>query len=135
MHRKSPAVFALVAAALAAPAAAQTGLIATTCRSDIQTHCASVPHLAGAVPLCLAQRYDALSIPCQAALRTAGPRHGGMDVQQILTLVEGMGYTAITEIEYENGRYEVKATDADRLRVELYIDAVSGDLLKVERDD
>lgn len=42
------------------------------------------------------------------------------------------GYRAIDKIESERDRYEVKATDAEGRRVELYVDAVTAKVLKTE---
>jgi catechol 2,3-dioxygenase-like lactoylglutathione lyase family enzyme len=56
----------------------------------------------------------------------------GMSAGAVVRKLEGQGYT-VREIEREDGAYEVYATDADGVRVELYADPRTGDILR--RDD
>lgn len=59
----------------------------------------------------------------------------GMTVGEIVRHLTDQGYTRIDEVERERGRYEVEATNPDGRRVELDIDAESGEFLKEERED
>ena len=43
--------------------------------------------------------------------------------------------TAIREIEYDDGRYEVKARNAQGQRVKLYVNASSGAIERTRSDD
>lgn len=63
--------------------------------------------------------------------RSDGPDLG---VKAILDAVEAAGYAHVSEIERERGAYEVKARDTDGRRMELYVAADTGEILKVERD-
>lgn len=56
-------------------------------------------------------------------------------MEQILAQLKADGYGEIYEVERESGRYEVKAKNQEGRRVELYLDARTGELLKVEDDD
>lgn len=53
---------------------------------------------------------------------------------QIRQKLEGMGYTQITEIERDDGIWEVEATSPNGTRVDLDVDD-SGKVLHEERDD
>jgi len=67
-----------------------------------------------------------------AAARTSSP-HLALD--EVLARLRSAGYSDFREIERENGRYEVKGRNAEGDRVELYVDARSGEIVKEERDD
>lgn len=56
-------------------------------------------------------------------------------IDEIVARLRTAGYTEIREVERERGRYEVKGRDAQGQPVELYMDARTGEVLKVERDD
>lgn len=55
-----------------------------------------------------------------------------LTIPQLYERLEAAGYRAIDEIEREDDAYEVKATDRDGRRVEIYVDPVSGEVLKTE---
>jgi hypothetical protein len=57
-----------------------------------------------------------------------------MSIAEIATMLEGQGYT-VREIELERGRYEVEMIDANGMRVEAYLSAVTGDVLPYRDDD
>jgi len=60
----------------------------------------------------------------------AGPALG---FGQISDAVTQQGYTEIREIERKSDKlYEVEARDSNGLRAELYVDARTGEILKVE---
>lgn len=64
-----------------------------------------------------------------AAPTPAAAPSNWMSVEQVLDKVHAAGYHDVDKIERENGRYEVKATDADGRRVKLRLDPVSGEVL------
>ena len=68
----------------------------------------------------------------QAAVAQTQP--AVIPMEQVLTQLKADGYGEIYEIERESGRYEVKAKNADGQRVELYVDAQTGETLKVDDD-
>jgi hypothetical protein len=57
-----------------------------------------------------------------------------MSIAQIATMLEEQGYT-VREIELERGRYDVEMIDANGMRVEAYLDAVTGAVLPYHDDD
>ncbi|MES1926265.1 PepSY domain-containing protein [Salinisphaera sp. T31B1] len=59
----------------------------------------------------------------------------GMSIGEIASALEDKGYTRIDSIDREMDRYEVDATDPNGQRVELTVDARSGEVLRSERDD
>ena len=70
-------VFILLAAANAAyaqaPTEAQRSAIRSECRSDYETHCASVPPGGAASLQCLQKNMSSLSSGCQTAVYRSGP--------------------------------------------------------------
>jgi hypothetical protein len=58
-----------------------------------------------------------------------------LPMQEIVTKLKEQGYTEVYEIEQERGVYEVKALHPKQGRVELYVDASSGEVLKQEVHD
>ena len=59
---------------------------------------------------------------------------GIIPMEQVLTQLKADGYSEFYEVERDGGRYEVKATNQQGRRVELYVDARTGETLKVETD-
>lgn len=57
-----------------------------------------------------------------------------LTLSQIESRLSGQGYR-IHEIERDDGRYEVKARDAQGRCVELYLSRTSGEILRTESDD
>ena len=57
-----------------------------------------------------------------------------MSIAQIAGMLEAQGYT-VREIELERGRYEVEMTDANGMRVEAYLNPVTGAALPYRDDD
>jgi hypothetical protein len=53
--------------------------------------------------------------------------------ETIKTKLAELGY-AVREIESEDGRYEVTATDKQGARIELYVNPVTGEILKPEEE-
>jgi uncharacterized membrane protein YkoI len=56
-----------------------------------------------------------------------------LSVRAILDKVEAQGYRDISEVERDDGRYEVKALDAEGRRVKIKLDARTGEVVKTER--
>ncbi|MCP5221987.1 MAG: PepSY domain-containing protein [Zoogloeaceae bacterium] len=56
-----------------------------------------------------------------------------LGIPQIHDTLTAAGYRDITSVERERDRYEVKATNAEGQRVELYVDPHSGEVTKTER--
>lgn len=73
----------------------------------------------------------------QAATATGTSQQApGLTLKEVYDRVEAAGYTDIREIDREKGRYEVKATNAEGRAVKLYVDSVSGKIIKEKvRDD
>lgn len=57
-----------------------------------------------------------------------------MGIAEIATMLEDQGYT-IREIELERGRYDVEMIDANGMRVEAYLDPITGEVLPYRDDD
>lgn len=57
-----------------------------------------------------------------------------MSVAQVATMLEQQGYR-ILEIELERNRYDVEMIDANGMRVEAYLDPVTGAVLPYRDDD
>lgn len=56
-----------------------------------------------------------------------------MSLARIATMLEDQGYTVL-EIELERGRYDVEMIDGNGMRVEAYLDAVTGAVLPYRED-
>ena len=55
-----------------------------------------------------------------------------MSLQEVLSRLGAAGFHDFEEIERESDKYEVKAIDPQGRRVELYVDPVTGEILKTE---
>jgi hypothetical protein len=76
-----------------------------------------------------------------ASAQTAGngnpanaSRTGWMSMSEVAAKVEGQGYRVI-EIEIDDGAYEVKAVDANGVRVEADLDPSTGEPFRGWRQD
>lgn len=87
---------------------------------------ASIAVLAGAALLGPALAQDTAPSVNAAASSDA------LTIPQVLEKLEAAGYRDFTEVERERDRFEVKAIDSDGRRVEVYVDAVSGEVVKTE---
>jgi ABC-type sugar transport system substrate-binding protein len=76
----------------------------------------------------------ALAVAGGAYAQQAAAPAAALTVVQIVQKLESMGYTAIEEIEKDDGVWEVEATNASGTRVELDVDPVDGRILR-ERPD
>ena len=71
--------------------------------------------------------------PAASATATApAAQSNWMSIKDVLTKLEAAGYRDFREVERDDNRYEVKATDPQGQRVELDVDPVTGDVLKTE---
>ena len=57
-----------------------------------------------------------------------------LTVPQVIERLAAQGYSDITEVERDDGRYEVEARHADGTRMDLDVDMRTGEVLKSERD-
>lgn len=71
----------------------------------------------------------------QSAGNAPSPTAAQLDAAQVAARVRDAGYGSIDEIERERDRFEVKTRDANGRRVELYVDALTGEILRSKRDD
>lgn len=95
---------------------------------------ATSPH-AGDLQLGDRERQD-LAAYLEAAAPKSGQPAAPLSLEQVIRRVSDQGYSDIHEVEREGRRrYEVNALNAEGARVELYVDAESGRVLEVERDD
>lgn len=79
-----------------------------------------------ALALGLAQaQSDTPAQPAAPAQATA-PATPPLTIRDIYDRVEAAGYRDVREIEWDSGRYEVKARNAQGERVKLYVNAHSG---------
>lgn len=56
----------------------------------------------------------------------AGLAAARLDARAAIAAVHGAGYTAVTDLEWERGGWDVKAADAQGRRVALRVDATTG---------
>lgn len=57
-----------------------------------------------------------------------------LSVPQVAQRVSEQGYTDITEVELEDGNYEIKARDKEGRWVEIYVDGRTGKVIRSEAD-
>lgn len=62
------------------------------------------------------------------------PAEDRMSIAEIATMLEDQGYT-VREIELEHGRYDVDMIDARGMKVEAYLNPVTGEVLPYRDDD
>ncbi|MEQ8603111.1 MAG: PepSY domain-containing protein [Marivibrio sp.] len=65
----------------------------------------------------------------------AQPTAQPLSLQDAIARTGAMGYTRVLEAEYEHGRYEIEALDDQGRKVEIYLDAQTGQTLKQGYDD
>lgn len=73
----------------------------------------------------------AAAAPQQAGADTASR----LNIGEIYERVTQAGYQDVREIELDDGRYEVKARDAQGQRIKLYVNARSGEVEHGRLDD
>jgi outer membrane receptor protein involved in Fe transport len=64
--------------------------------------------------------------PAQATQTAAAPAAPQLTIRDIYDRLEAAGYRDIREIEFDDGRYEVKAQNAKGERVKLKVNAATG---------
>lgn len=69
----------------------------------------------------------------QPALADEKPPPGAMALSTVLTKLEQQGYTPITDVSLDNGRWEVEAYKGDEKR-DLEVDPNSGEILTDKPD-
>lgn len=62
----------------------------------------------------------------QAPAAVSAPAAPQLTVRDIYDRVAAAGYRDIREVEWDDGRYEVKASNAQGQRVKLYVNAATG---------
>lgn len=60
--------------------------------------------------------------------------HGGVTTRAVEKHLTSQGYTAIRDIERDDGHYEAGARAPGGKRVEVYLDADTGDILRTEAE-
>lgn len=80
---------------------------------------------ASALGLGWAQAQGSASTASAAAGVAAAPAQK-LSIREIAQRLEAAGYRDILEIDYEHGRYEAKALDAQGAPVKLYVNAQTG---------
>lgn len=70
-----------------------------------------------------------------APARPMAPAGARLTIRDVYDCVEAAGYHEISEIEWEDGRYEVEARDADGHAVELRVDGESGAIERTPAGD
>lgn len=59
---------------------------------------------------------------------------GSVSMEQVTDRLQSQGYS-IRKIEFDDGRYKVKATDASGHKQKLYVSLDTGDVVSKENDD
>ncbi len=108
-------------------------------RSSMRLCCIA---LAGAAALmsagvCLAAPQDSMESRVTASLAAVrgmalGP---ALSIREVCDRLEKMGYREFREVEWDDGRYKVKATANDGRFVKLDVDGRNGDVLRVRSQD
>ena len=95
----------------------------------------AVALLAGFTGLTVHQAALAQDMPAtrgEGATTAAGK---GLSAKEIITALEGQGYTDFREIEREGSSYEVKARNRDGRFVEVYVSAETGQVVRGEDEE
>lgn len=82
--------------------------------------------LAVAAPLGAALASSDDNRPDRRTAEVVTPGTARFDAPAAIAAVLGAGYTAISELEWGRGGWQVKASDAQGRRVELRVDATTG---------
>jgi len=61
-------------------------------------------------------------------------KNGAITIDEAIAIATGEVPGEVIKVDFEKGRYEVKIRTADGLRKEVYVDARSGEIIKVKRD-
>ena len=60
--------------------------------------------------------------------RDETPPANAKPLSAIIKTVEDHGYKVITEVEFENGKWEIEVHQAGGKEIELHVDAISGQI-------
>lgn len=82
--------------------------------------------LAATLPVGIAAASGDTARDTRRSAGTPTPGTAAFDAPAAIAAVYGAGYTAVSELEWEHGAWEVKAVDATGRRVELRVDATTG---------
>ncbi|WP_417284236.1 PepSY domain-containing protein [Comamonas sp.] len=87
--------------------------------------------------VCLAAPQDSMESRVTASLAAVrgmalGP---ALSIREVCDRLEKMGYREFREVEWDDGRYKVKATANDGRFVKLDVDGRNGDVLRVRSQD
>ncbi len=64
----------------------------------------------------------------------AGPALAEISAEDAIRIAQENGVASVTEVDRDDGKWEVEGRDADGREIEVDVDATSGAVLKVERD-
>lgn len=81
---------------------------------------------AAAVPLGAAIARTPAPAPAQPAAVAPAPATPQLTIRDVYDRVEAAGYRDQREIDFDHGRYEVKAVNAQGQRVKLHVNAATG---------
>ena len=81
---------------------------------------------AAALALGLAQAQTQAPMAAQAPAAASTQAAPQLNIRDIYDRLEAAGYRDMREIEWDNGHYEVKASNAQGQRVKLYVNASTG---------
>ena len=73
--------------------------------------------------------------PAEAPAAATAPAGQQLTIRDIYDRVEAAGYRDIRQIERDDGRYEVKAHNAQGERVKLYVNASTGAVEQTRKRD
>lgn len=73
--------------------------------------------------------------PAVAPTAATVPAAPALTIRDIYDRMEAAGYRDMREIEFSKGRYQVEARNAQGERVKLYVNATSGVVEHMRRDD
>ena len=60
---------------------------------------------------------------------------GGLTLEEIVDIVNAKGLGTVYEVERERKGYEVKVEDDQGVRLKLFVDAITGEVLHQKRQD
>lgn len=70
-----------------------------------------------------------LALAIAAGVQAQAPATGGLTAAEVVQKAEQAGYSAIEDVEFDDGLWELDATAPDGRRVDLYIDPRTGEIL------
>ncbi|WP_114089475.1 PepSY domain-containing protein [Thalassospira profundimaris] len=78
---------------------------------------------------------DVIAQASQAPAEEPAAEKSELSMEQVIAKVKEQGYSDISEIEREGDRYEVMAKNAEGKKVEIYVDAKTGEIIKKDKGD